>query len=79
MLLGVKHAFQKKGVEGLLYIETFRRGIKKGYHRSECSWILEENVLMQHGIEAMGGKRYKTYRVYEMDLQKLPFIPQPFI
>jgi hypothetical protein len=68
MLLGVKHAFQKKGVEGLLYIETFRRGIRKGYHRSECSWILEENVLMQHGIEAMGGKRYKCYRIYEMPL-----------
>jgi GNAT superfamily N-acetyltransferase len=68
MLLGVKHAYQKKGVEGLLYIETFRRGIRKGYHRSECSWILEENVLMRHGIEAMGGKRYKCYRVYGMPL-----------
>jgi hypothetical protein len=68
MLLGIKHAFQKKGVEGLLYIETFRRGIRKGYQRAECSWILEENVLMQHGIEAMGGKRYKNYRVYEMPL-----------
>ena len=65
MLLGVKHTFQKKGVEGLLYIETFKRGIRKGYHQAECSWILEENVLMQHGIEAMGGKRYKTYRIYE--------------
>jgi GNAT superfamily N-acetyltransferase len=68
MLLGVKHDFQKKGVEGLLYIETFWRGIRKGYHRAECSWILEENVLMQHGIEAMGGKRYKAYRIYELDL-----------
>jgi hypothetical protein len=68
MLLGIKHAFQKKGVEGLLYIETFRNGTKKGYTSAECSWILEENVLMQHGIEAMGGKRYKTYRIYEMPL-----------
>jgi hypothetical protein len=68
MLLGVKHDFQKKGIEGLLYVETFRNGIKKGYHRAECSWILEENVLMQHGIEAMGGKRDKTYRIYEMQL-----------
>lgn len=68
MLLGVKHAFQKKGVEGLLYIETFKRGIRKGYHRAECSWILEENVLMQHGIEAMGGRRYKCYRIYEAPL-----------
>ncbi|OGQ13242.1 MAG: hypothetical protein A2026_13930 [Deltaproteobacteria bacterium RBG_19FT_COMBO_46_12] len=68
MLLGVKPDFQKKGVEGLLYVETFRNGIKKGYYRAECSWILEENVLMQHGIEAMGGKRYKTYRIYETQL-----------
>jgi hypothetical protein len=68
MLLGVKHAFQKKGIEGLLYIETFRNGTRKGYDCAECSWILEENVLMQHGIEAMGGKRYKTYRIYEMPL-----------
>jgi hypothetical protein len=68
MLLGIKQAFQKKGIEGLLYIETFRNGIHKGYHSAECSWILEENVLMQRGIEAMGGKRYKTYRIYEMSL-----------
>jgi hypothetical protein len=68
MLLGVKHAFQKKGVEGLLYFETFKRGTQKGYQKGECSWILEKNLLMQHGIEAMGGKRYKTYRIYEMPL-----------
>ena len=30
MLLGVKQAFQKKGVEGLLYVESFKRGIQKG-------------------------------------------------
>jgi GNAT superfamily N-acetyltransferase len=68
MLLGVKQAFQKKGVEGLLYIETFKRGDRKGYYQGECSWILEKNVLMQHGIEAMGGRRYKCYRIYEMPL-----------
>jgi hypothetical protein len=65
MLLGVKQAFQKKGAEGILYLETFKRAVKKGYPRAECSWILENNPLMQHGIEAMGGKRYKTYRIYE--------------
>ena len=68
MLLGVKHAFQKKGIEGFLYIETFKRGIRKGYYRAESSWILESNPLMQHGIKAMGGKRDKTYRIYETPL-----------
>jgi hypothetical protein len=68
MLLGVKGTFQKKGAEALLYVETFRRGIHKGYHEAECSWILEDNVLMQRGMEAIGGKRYKTYRIYEAPL-----------
>ncbi len=68
MLLGVKHAFQKKGIEGFLYLETFKRGIRKGYYSAECSWILESNPLMQHGLETMGGKRYKTYRVYQASL-----------
>jgi len=68
MLLGVTHAFRKKGIEGFLYVETFKRGIQKGYYRAECSWVLESNPLMQHGLEAMGGKRYKTYRVYETPL-----------
>ena len=49
-------------------METFKRGVKKGYDKSECSWILESNPLMQHGIEAMGGERYKTYRIYEMPI-----------
>jgi len=68
MLLGIKRAYQRRGVDGLLYFETFKRGIKKGYPRAECSWILEDNLLMQRGIEAMGGKRYKTYRIYEAPL-----------
>ena len=68
MLLGVKRNFLRRGVEGLLYMESLKRGAQKGYVQSECSWILEDNLLMQHGIEAMGGKRSKTYRIYETSL-----------
>jgi hypothetical protein len=68
MLLGIKQAFQKKGVEGLLYSETFKRGIEKGYQHAECSWILQDNLLIQNAIEAAGGKRYKTYRIYKTPL-----------
>jgi hypothetical protein len=68
MLLGIKQAFQKKGVEGLLYSETFKREIEKGYQHAECSWILQDNLLIQNAIEAAGGKRYKTYRIYKTPL-----------
>jgi hypothetical protein len=68
MLLGVKETFRKRGVEGLLIMETLKRGPAKGYPQAECSWVLENNLIMQSGLEGIGGKRYKTYRVYEMDL-----------
>jgi hypothetical protein len=68
MLLGVKQAFRQRGVEGLMIMETFKRGVAAGYPQAECSWVLENNPHMQRGIERLGGKRYKTYRVYEMPL-----------
>jgi hypothetical protein len=68
MLLGIKEAYRKKGAEGILFAQTFRNGIAKGFDHAECSWILENNPLMRNGLEAMGGKRYKTYRVYETGL-----------
>ncbi len=68
MLLGIKHGFQKRGAEGLLYAETIKNGLQKGFEAAECSWILENNHLMKHGIESLGGKHYKTYRIYECPL-----------
>lgn len=65
MLLGVKYGYQKRGIEGLLYLETFKRALKRGFERSELSWVLEDNTLMRRGIEMLGGKIYKTYRLYE--------------
>jgi GNAT superfamily N-acetyltransferase len=65
MAMGVSGEFRKKGIEGLLYLESFKAAVKKGYERAEFSWILEDNILMQRGCELMGGKLYKKYRIYE--------------
>ena len=37
-------------------------------HGGETGWILETNVPMNRGMEAMGGEIVKTYRIYEADL-----------
>jgi len=68
LLLGVKTEYRKRGIETLLYMELFRRGSAKGYHQGEMSWILEDNHLMQKEIEALGGKRYKAYRIFQSPL-----------
>ena len=31
----------------------------------EMSWVLENNTQTKHSIEAIGGRAYKTYRMYE--------------
>jgi hypothetical protein len=45
-------------------------GIKKGkpYKRAELGWVWEDNFPSRKLIEASGGKRYKTYRIYEKSL-----------
>jgi hypothetical protein len=68
MMLGIKHSFQKRGAESLLIYETFRRLLTRGYRTCECSWILEDNVLMRRGIEALGGRKHKMYRIYRMPI-----------
>ena len=40
----------------------------KGYEWAEMSWILEDNYRVSRGIEAMGGKVYRTYRIYDLPI-----------
>jgi len=68
LLLGVKAEYRKRGIETLLYLEIFRRGQARGVTWGEMSWILEDNRLMQKGLEALGAKEYKTYRIYRAPL-----------
>ncbi|MDD5688360.1 MAG: hypothetical protein PHE88_11090 [Elusimicrobia bacterium] len=66
MALGVKKEFRSKGLEAILYCEILNACRKYGYPAGgELSWTLEDNDLINKGIEAMGGKLYKKYRIYE--------------
>jgi hypothetical protein len=65
---GVIPEFRKKGVDMMLYAETFYRGVEQGYPTGELSWILETNDLMRRGAEDMQAELYKRYRIMEMPL-----------
>ena len=71
-LMGVRKKFQKTRLgPGLafLIIEEVRNALhKRGAHRLELSWILEDNAGMRNIIESIGGTAYKRYRVYEREL-----------
>ena len=66
--LGVLPEFRGKGVDGLMYLETAKAAVPKGYRFAEMSWILENNEMMNRAIRSLGGRVYKTYRVYEKAL-----------
>ncbi len=71
MLLGVKKDFRGAvlgGLSILLYVEILKRGIEKGLKWGELSWTLEDNLAVNASIEFMGGKKYKTYRIYQKQL-----------
>jgi GNAT superfamily N-acetyltransferase len=65
LLLGVLPEARRIGLYPLLIAESHRRAVARGYTRGELSWTLEDNDLVNAGIEAAGGRRYKTYRLYE--------------
>lgn len=60
--------FRKKGVSYAIYYQTFLNGTRKGYIFGEGSTIGETNTRMRNDIENFGGQRYKTYRLYELDI-----------
>ena len=65
IVLGVKEEFRSTPAAAALYAALIRECARLKFEGAECSWILEDNVLMRRSIEALGGKVYKTYRIYE--------------
>jgi len=51
-----------------MFSTCYNNGRNNGYKWAELSWVLETNELMIRGIEQMGAKPYKRYRIVEMPL-----------
>jgi GNAT superfamily N-acetyltransferase len=66
--LGIKEGYRKRGLDAILYLDTLKTARELGYTGGEISWTLEDNHLVNRAIESMGGRKYKTYRVYERAL-----------
>jgi ribosomal protein S18 acetylase RimI-like enzyme len=73
LVLGVLNEFRRRGVLELLILRTLDYGRNQlHYSGAELSWTLEDNYLINRAIERVGGKRYKTYRIYEASLDTRP-------
>ena len=66
--LGLLPEFRGHGFDSLMYIELINAALRKGYKWGEMSWILESNDMINRAIQVIGGKVYKTYRLYSKAL-----------
>lgn len=72
MLLGIRSELrnvrQYMGLSAAMYAEVATRGKAKGYTWGELSWTREDDSPINAGINNMGAKIYKKYRIYTKDL-----------
>ena len=68
IMLGVKSNWRNRGLEGVMLCEAIRAGLRMGLTEAEASWVLEDNQPMLNLMRAVGGRVYKTYRLYERAL-----------
>ena len=67
--LGVKREWQHTGVAAALYVAHFNAARRKPQQGGEMGWILETNKSMNRGMEAMGARVARRYRLYERSLR----------
>lgn len=65
LALGIKKDFRNKGLELLMIKEAILIARKLNWEFGELSWMLEDNDKINNILEAIGGKLYKKYRIYE--------------
>jgi hypothetical protein len=67
-LLAVLDEYRSRGLDALLYLETARALLRKGYAWVDLSLTAEHNVMINRLAPNLSGERYKLYRTYYTDL-----------
>jgi GNAT superfamily N-acetyltransferase len=70
--LGVRPEYQHTGIAAKLYQMHFDAAEARPQKGGEMGWILETNTAMNRGMEAMGGRVVKRYRMYERVFEATP-------
>ncbi len=68
LIMGVRSEWRHRGIDAALYARTIEEAHRKRYRWGELSWILESNASMLEVLASLGAERYKTYRIYDLEL-----------
>ena len=63
-LMGVRKAYQGRGLDAVLVLATIDRGPQIGYDACEMSWVLDSNGVLKNSLVSMGGVVDKEYAMY---------------
>ena len=67
--LGVLEKYRRAGIAETLVLQVMEEGARLGY-AGELSMTLEDNVMINRFLEALGATKYKTYRIYGRRLDR---------
>ena len=65
--LGLLEKYRRTGIAEMLVLQVMEEGARRGF-ASELSMTLEDNVMVNRFIDAMGASKYKTYRIYRRSI-----------
>ncbi len=69
IVLDVLEKYRRRGIAEMLILKTLDYGKNVAHYTgAELGWTLEDNYLVNQTIEAVGAKKYKTYRIYEKQI-----------
>jgi GNAT superfamily N-acetyltransferase len=68
--LGVVPKFRRHGIAEMLVLRVIEEGMHKRGFIPELSLTLESNYMINRFLEAIGAKKYKTYRIYRRGLSR---------
>lgn len=69
IIMGVVEEYRQMGIEGALYAKIIKAARNHNIDYGEASWILENNEMMNKGIEKLNGEYYKRYRLFSKKIK----------
>ncbi len=66
--LGVIEKYRRAGIAEILVLRVIEETMVKRGITGELSMTLEDNIMINRFLEAIGAHRYKTYRIYSKSI-----------
>ena len=68
LTMGIIKDYHQRGIEAVFIKHTIERSLANGYIAAEISWILEDNMPMVQTAINLDADKYKTYRIYNINI-----------